>query len=197
MGRLCSQCGQDGVLRRIFSHIGFRDVASNDHPPFFVEFGARKPEMLNSAFLRGFCGWTGLLMDFQPGQTQHGACPDCPGVGLVKNEFVTAENVEATFDKHKVPHDFDLLTVDVDFNDYWIWRALLEGGKYRPRVVCMDFNPDLPISSAQAVQYDANAEWDGSVYTVASLLAYQQLARNFGYEYVYSLEMGSHVFFVR
>merc|ERR1719171_1966535 len=61
----------------------------------------------------------------------------------------------------------------------------------------MDFNPDLPLSSAQAVEYDANAEWDGSVYTVASLLAYQQMAHHFGYEYVYSLEMGSHAFFVR
>merc|ERR1712118_422257 len=53
------------------------------------------------------------------------------------------------------------------------------------------------MSSAQAVEYNPDAEWDGTIYTVASLLAYRLMAQHFGYEYVYSLEMGSHAFFVR
>eukprot|EP00929_Paragymnodinium_shiwhaense_P087265 TRINITY_DN47501_c0_g1_i1.p1 TRINITY_DN47501_c0_g1~~TRINITY_DN47501_c0_g1_i1.p1 ORF type:complete len:718 (-),score=140.08 TRINITY_DN47501_c0_g1_i1:180-2333(-) len=200
--RICTQCGQDGVLRFIFDHIGFRDAAgpegSGGSPPYFVEFGARKPGMLNSAALRTFCGWRGLLMDGQPGETPHGGCPGCPGVAdLVQKEFVTAENVVELFQKHAVPSDFDLLTIDTDYNDYWIWRALLQDGTFRPRVVAVDFNPDFPLDQAKVVEYAPEAEWDGSVYTVASLLAYALLARAHGYVFAYALEMGAHAFFIR
>lgn len=200
--RICAQCGQDGILRTIFAHIGFRDVVGptemGGSPPFFVEFGARKPDMLNSAVLRRFCNWDGVLLDSQPGETPHGGCPGCPGVAeLVRTEFVTAENIVKLFGKHGVPFDFDLLTVDVDFNDYWIWRSLLVDGTFRPRVVAVDFNPDLPLHEAKVVRYEAEAEWDGTRYTVASLLAYVLLARAHGYAFAYALEMGSHAFFIR
>mmetsp|Transcript_68746 Transcript_68746/g.201307 ORF Transcript_68746/g.201307 Transcript_68746/m.201307 type:complete len:694 (-) Transcript_68746:195-2276(-) len=200
--RICSQCGQDGVLRAIFDHIGFRDAAGpaldGGRPPFYVEFGARKPGMLNSAVLRQFCGWEGVLLDGQPGETPHGGCPGCPGVAeIVHKEFVTAENVVELFMKYTVPRDFDLLTIDIDYNDYWILRALLTNGTFRPRVVALDFNPDHPIDVAKVVQYEAEAEWDGSVYTVASLLAYSLLAKAHGYAFAYALEMGAHAFFVR
>lgn len=153
--------------------------------------------MLNSAVLREFCGWEGVLMDSQPGATPHGACPGCPGVADVRVEFVTAENVVSLFLKHDVPWDFDLLTIDTDYNDYWILRALLTNGTFRPRVVAVDFNPDLPLDAAKVVAYKADAEWDGTVYTVGSLLAYALMARAFGYSFAYALEMGSHAFFIR
>lgn len=200
--RVCSQCGQDGVLRALFAHVGFREgtgpAEEGGAPPFYVEFGARKPGMLNSAALREFCAWDGILLDSQPGETPHGGCRDCPGVAdIVRTEFVTAENVVALFLKHGVPRDFDLLTVDTDYNDYWIWRAILEDGTFRPRVVAVDFNPDLPLNEAKVVKYSAMAEWDGSIYTVGSLLAYALMAHSFGYSFAYALEMGSHAFFVR
>lgn len=195
--RICTQCGQDGILRTIFDHIGFRD-ATGLLPPYFVEFGARKPGMLNSAVVRQFCSWDGLLMDSQPGETPHGGCRTCPGVAeLVRTEFVTAENVADLFEKHSVPKDFDLLTIDTDYNDYWIWRALLGDGRFRPRVVALDFNPDHPIDSAKVVKYIPDAEWDGTIYTVGSLLAYALMARHYGYSFAYALEMGSHAFFIR
>jgi len=75
------------------------------------------------------------------------------------------------------------------------WSGILAGGW--PRVVALDFNPDLPLDQAKAVRYVADAEWDGSVYTVASLLAYALMARAHNYSFAYALEMGSHAFFVR
>eukprot|EP00397_Hematodinium_sp_SG-2012_P016939 GEMP01017297.1.p1 GENE.GEMP01017297.1~~GEMP01017297.1.p1 ORF type:complete len:627 (+),score=106.17 GEMP01017297.1:65-1945(+) len=193
--RLCSQCGQDGVIKFIFQHIGFR---LPDEPPFYVEFGARKPHMLNSAWVRSVCDWRGLLMDSQPGLTPHGGCgEDCPGLDLVKQEFITAENVNRVFAKYDVPDQFDILTIDIDFNDYWIWKSLLEKGRFRPRVVAVDFNADVDLSEAKTVMYNASAEWDGTRYTTASLLAYTLLAHQYAYSYVASLEMGAHAFFVR
>eukprot|EP00927_Polykrikos_kofoidii_P055097 TRINITY_DN49406_c0_g1_i1.p1 TRINITY_DN49406_c0_g1~~TRINITY_DN49406_c0_g1_i1.p1 ORF type:complete len:724 (+),score=85.07 TRINITY_DN49406_c0_g1_i1:22-2172(+) len=200
--RVCAQCGQDGIVRTIFKQIGFRDgtgpKSSGGLSPFFVEFGARKPDMLNSAVLRRFCDWDGLLLDMQPGETPHGGCPGCPGVvDLVKQEMVTAENVVAIFETYGVPKDFDFLTIDTDYNDYWILRSLLVNGTFRPRVFAVDFNPDLPLDKALVVSYNDTAEWDGSVYSVASLLAYSLLARSHGYAFAIALEMGAHAFFIR
>ncbi|CAJ1329458.1 unnamed protein product [Effrenium voratum] len=192
--RVCSQCGQDGVLRAIFRNVGFREGSQH---PFYVEFGSRKPGMLNSAVLREFCNWRGVLLDSQPGETPHGGCRDCPGVAMIATEFVTAENVVELFQKYEVPRDFDLLTIDTDYNDYWIWRALLTDGTFKPRVVAVDFNPDISLQEAKVVRYSPLAEWDGTVYTVGSLLAYSLLARAHGYSFAYALEMGSHAFFVR
>lgn len=91
-----------------------------------------------------------------------------------------------------------------------IWRALLTDGTFRPRVcsiapfrveaaqvVAVDFNPDLPLEEAKVVRYSAMEEWDGTIYTVASLLAYSLMARAHGYSFAYALEMGSHAFFIR
>ena len=52
-------------------------------------------------------------MDFQPGASPHGGCDGCPGQELVKNEFVTKDNICSLFDKYHVPTDFELLTIDV------------------------------------------------------------------------------------
>lgn len=86
---------------------------------------------------------------------------------------------------------------DIDFNDYWVWRAVLDKGEFQPRVVAVDYNADLNLEESKAVHYDANYEWDGTRYTTASLHSYYLLARKYGYEYAYNLEMGSHAFFIR
>ena len=67
-------------------------------------------------------------MDGQPGKTMHGGCENCPGQEIVKTAFVTRDNINELFDEYGVPQEFDLLTIDTDFNDYWIWKAILEQG---------------------------------------------------------------------
>ena len=59
-----SQYHQDAVLVQIFNAIGHRSR-------LFVEFGARRPNMLNSAHFRVNCGWCGLLLDGSPGKSSN------------------------------------------------------------------------------------------------------------------------------
>jgi hypothetical protein len=40
-----------------------------------------------------------------------------------------------------IPKNFDLLSIDVDGNDYHIWEAVEE---YRPKVVVIEFNATIP-----------------------------------------------------
>ncbi len=172
-----SQFGEDGVLQRIFDVIG----ATNRR---FVEFGAWDGEHLsNTAHLRQDHGWQGLLMEGS----------DRADGELVKREFVSAENVEALFDKYGVPESFDLLSIDIDGNDWWVWKAI---GRYRPRVVVVEYNIFFELHDAKTIEYRADHVWDETCYHSASLAAFEKLGRDKGYTLVHTDTWSPNAFFV-
>jgi len=176
-----SQGGEDGVLLRIFETIGVRHR-------FFVEFGAWDGlHLSNTANLRLSHGWSGLLMEGS----------DRADGALVRRERVDPENVERLFESHGVPADFDLLSIDIDGNDYWVWRAI---ERFVPRVVVIEYNVFFRRGMARTIAYDALHEWDkthfGS-YHGASLTALEKLGRSKGYALVYTEPEGANAIFVQ
>ncbi len=160
-----SQGGEDGVLLRLFERIGVGQRS-------FVEFGAWDGlHLSNTANLRLHHGWSGLLME---------GSDRADGV-LVRRERIDAENVEALFDRYAVPVDVDLLSIDIDGNDYWVWSALR---RYQPRVVIVEYNVFFLPEIAKTIAYDAAHEWDKERYGLyhgASLAAFHKLATEKGY----------------
>jgi hypothetical protein len=172
-----SQGGEDGVLQRIFECLG----ATNR---FFVEFGAWDGQHLsNTAHLRLDQGWTGLLMDGDPERVS----------GVVCNEFVTAENVQTLFEKHGVPRGFDLLSIDIDGNEYWVWQAIRD---WRPRVVVMEYNVFFGIDVSKTMPYNATHRWDKTMFHGASLAALRKLGRDKGYTLLHTDSYAPNAFFV-
>ena len=174
--RFSSQNGEDGVIDAIFEMIG----TTNRH---FVEFGCEDATQCNAAYLLR-SGWQGLFMD--------GAGVSGNPLATVHAEFVTAENVNALFAKYGVPQLFDLLSIDVDGNDYHIWKALT----YRPRVVVIEYNAHVGPSQALVMPYEPAFVWDGSDYFGASLRALRDLGAAKGYRLVYCESTGVNAFFV-
>ena len=176
-----SQGGEDGVLLRIFERIGVRHRA-------FVEFGAWDGRhWSNTANLRLHHGWQGLLMEGS----------DRADGELVRRERVDAENVEALFRRYAVPRDFDLLSIDIDGNDYWVWRAL---EAWVPRVVVVEYNVFFRPDQARTIAYDAEHEWDKGrfgLYHGASLAAFEKLGRAKGYALVHTDAWCPNAIFVR
>ena len=72
--------------------------------------------------------------------------------------FITSENIETLFKELEVPPEFDFLSIDIDRNDFWIWRAIEH---YHPRVVAIEYNASFKATVACTVPYDPNAIWDG------------------------------------
>jgi hypothetical protein len=176
--KIHSQCGEDGVLRRIYEVIGVTNR-------YYVEFGAWDGQYLsNTANLRINDGWSGLLMEGS----------DRADDELVQREFITAENVNSLFAKYDVPESFDLLSIDIDGNDYWVWRAI-EG--YRPRVVLMEYNLFFGLDEALTMPYDASHTWDGTTPCHgASIAALQKLGLEKGYTLVHAESWAPNAFFV-
>lgn len=112
----------------------------------------------------------------------------------VKIEKVTAENIQDLFQKYNVPKNFDLLSIDIDYNDYWVWNAIVD---YFPRVVVIEYNSSIPPTESRVVPYDPNAKWDGTNYFGASLLALKNLGQRKGYTLIGCDNNGVNAFFCK
>lgn len=172
-----SQGGEDGVLARIFECIGETNRQ-------FVEFGAWDGEKLsNTAHLRLDHGWTGLLLE---GDAERQS-------DVVVQEYVTAENINDLFAKYRMPESFDLLSIDIDGNEYWVWKAL---DRFRPRVVVIEYNVFFGTGVSKTMPYDPNYSWDKTWFHGASLLALRKLGRDKGYSLVHTESYSPNAFFV-
>lgn len=173
-----SQNGEDGILQILFELI----------PPdnkFCIEFGAYDGVTGSNTYLLRSKGWDCLLLDRQF---------SIPKFNLYQ-EFITAENITSLFDKYRVPHDLGLLSIDIDYNDFYIWKSLDE--KYQPAVVLIEYNAThLPFED-KVVLYQPYFAGDGTNYFGASILALYNLGVSKGYSLVYADMNGVNLFFVR
>jgi hypothetical protein len=108
--------------------------------------------------------------------------------------LITAENIATIFDSHRVPDEFDLLSIDIDGNDYWVWRALR---RFRPRVVVIEYNAAYAPPKRWVMAYNVDHRWDETTYYGASLTSLEFLGAELGYALVATDDAGVNAFFVR
>ncbi|MBX3718246.1 MAG: hypothetical protein KF898_01200 [Parachlamydiales bacterium] len=174
-----SQHGEDGVIKKIFELIGTESK-------YYVEFGAADGQWIsNTKRLREQEGWQGLLLD-----SGH----DNPSINLHR-AFITAENINDLFALYNVPHNLDLLSIDIDFNDFYVWNAINEN--YRPKLIVIEYSGKHLPHEDKIVIYDPNGSFDGTDYFGASILAFYNLGRKKGYSLVYAEKNGVNLFFLR
>lgn len=171
-----AQNGEDGIINAIFAMIGTTNK-------YFVEFGVEDGIECNTRFLSKKRGWKGLLMD--------GSNEDV-SINLHK-EFITAENIESLFAKYQVPKELDLLSIDIDGNDYWIWKVI---DSYHPRVVIIEYNACFPWEESKTIPYEESFSWDKTDYYGATLQALVKLGETKGYTLVATDSCGVNAFFV-
>jgi hypothetical protein len=188
--KVFAQNGEDGIIAEIFNRIG---MTSRN----FVEFGSADGMENNTVFLLRQ-GWSGLWLDGDKDAIKRAQGYFAPEIkaGRLKADtaFITAENIEQLFASHDVPKEFDLLSIDIDRNDYHVWKAIQA---YRPRVVVIEYNGIFSPGIDWVVDYKADAWWDGTCKFGASLTAYENLGRQKGYSLVGCTVAGVNAFFVR
>lgn len=168
-----SQSGEDGIIEYIFTII-------NPENRYCVEFGAWDGKYLSNCYnLIQNKEWNGLFIEANPIKyeeliTNHG---DNKKVNCVKEfvEFDGQRSLENIMKREGVPQNFELLSIDVDGIDYFIWENLSE---YKPKVVVIEFNPSVPNDVVFVQPKDNNLN-QGS-----SLLALILLGKEKGYELV-------------
>lgn len=182
-----SQSGEDGIIHEIFRRIGVGKRV-------FVEIGTEDGLECNTAFLIAK-GWTGYWIDGRDDcRKTLAAAGVAPERVRSLAEFVTRENAPSLLERLGVPNEFDLLSLDIDQNTYYVWEALKS---YRPRAVVVEYNAALPADLDWKVRYEARRVWDTSQNFGASLKAMELLGRGMGYSLVGCDIAGTNAFFVR
>jgi len=167
-----SQYGEDGIIARIFELIGARNK-------WCVEFGASNGQYLSNTWdLIHNQEWSAVLAEGNEGRAARLAEHYAGRVGevFVWPGFVgwhDSNSLDAILSETPIPRDFDLLSVDIDGNDWHVWQAV---AGYRPRLVIIEFNPSC------SNQFYFVQDADPAVNQGASLLAFIELAKFKGYE---------------
>lgn len=195
--KVYSQNGEDGLLLHIFSSIGAQSR-------FFVEFGCGIGSECNTANLSVNFGWRGLLLDADDGRLAqarafyHRTLSPCSDSVRIEHAMITAENINDLLHRHVPAREIDLLSIDIDGNDYWIWHAI---DVIDPRVVVIEYNAIFGPHRSLTVEYDPEfirwGKYPGGSYYGASLTALTRLARQKGYRLIGCDRHGVNAFFVR
>ncbi|KQZ69968.1 hypothetical protein ASD66_09765 [Nocardioides sp. Root151] len=185
--RVFSQNGEDGVIIEIFNRIG----VTNRH---FVEFGIQDGTEGNAVLLADVFGWSGLFIE-----------GDEELSGLLQRKYadtavtclcamVSASNVNDLFASAGVPTEPDLVSIDIDGNDVYVWDALTE---FRPRVVVIEYNSGIDEPGPVAQPHTPDRGWDGTGAFGANLAALDVVAARRGYRLAYTDLSGVNAFYVR
>jgi hypothetical protein len=168
-----SQNGEDGILARVLDLLP-------DTDGWCVEFGAWDGQHLsNTCNLIQERDYAGVLIEadrkkyFELSERY----ADNPKITAL-NRFVgfgCDDNLDCLLANTPVPRDFDLLSIDIDGNDYHVWGAL---SRYTPKVVCIEYNCTI------ATEVDFVQAADRRVNQGASLAALTRLGRHKGYDLV-------------
>ena len=183
--KVYSKHGGDGILAYIFSKIGVTNRT-------FVEMGVEDGRECNTANLARNFGWSGLLIDANQSWVESAREFFKDYKVEVIHSFVTAENINETLEGGEI----DLLSIDIDGNDYWVWKAI---SGVNPRVVVLEYNSSFGLHSVTQ-RYRPDHKFNPKEHPLffgASLPALAKLSKEKGYILVACDTHGHDAFFIR
>lgn len=188
--RVYSQGDEDGILREIFRRIGEGDRT-------FIELGTGGGLENNTLFLLAQ-GWSGVWIEGSARKVASAtkACASFIAQDQLRiaQHFITATSVDGTIASLHSKSELDLLSIDLDGNDYYILDAIRS---ISPRVIVAEYNAKFPADIFWVMQYNEAHQWDSSDYFGASLKALEDLLASRGYALVGCSVLGTNAFFVR
>jgi hypothetical protein len=189
--KIYSQNDEDGIIQEVLRRIG-------PIPRTFIEFGVQDGLECNSLALL-VDGWRGLWLEGSDAQVRSisGRFGSYLASGQLKvaHAMVTRDNVNELFQRSEMIGDVGLLSIDIDSNDIWVWRAVTV---VRPAVVVIEYNATWAPPLRVAQPDNPKQVWDGTTnYFGASLAALEQVGAAKGYNLVGCNFSGANAFFVR
>lgn len=184
-----SQHGEDGYIAEILSRIGPGDRQ-------FLEIGVGDGLQNTTRFLLEQ-GWRGIWVEGDPVQADaarsHFKRFVDNGALKIVSRFVDCASINQMVADEGMGSEFDLITVDLDYNTSHIWRAL----SARARVSCIEYNGSIPASVPVEVPYAPDGIWDGTNHFGAGLKTLEQIGTAKGMSLVGCDLHGVNAFFVR
>ena len=190
--KVFSQWGDDGIIQFLINKLGITEKR-------FIEFGIENYRESNTRFLLMNNNWDGLVFDGSQKNIQIVQRDDIYWRYNLKAEcaFITVENIKSLLEKNNFNGRVGLLHIDVDGNDYWVWKAMDNSDA---DIVIMEYNALFGDERAITIPYNphfsvADAHYS-RVYFGASLAALQQLSEEKGYYFIGCNSAGNNAYFI-
>lgn len=174
--RVYSQNTEDGMIRECLESLGI-------DKGFFVDVGSWDGIYLSNVYhLALNRGFKGICIEGTKEKAEQlkqnmknldVACLDT---------FISLEpgnDIDTLLERNNCPKDFDLLSIDIDGNDWWIWNSLK---KHSPKIVIIEYNANQ--NNCSTMPYDPTYVHHNTVYYGATPPALKLLADYKGYDLV-------------
>jgi hypothetical protein len=191
--KIYSQWGDDGIINFLINYLDIENET-------FVEFGVENYTECNTRFLLVNNNWKGLIMD--------GSMDNMNSVkrdqiywqydlaALAK--FITAENINNILSENGFIDNIGLLHIDIDGNDYWVWKAI---NVVEPTIVIVEYNSLFGYDKPWTIPYNSsfyrNDAHYSNLYYGTSLLSLCDLAEEKGYGFIGCNTNGNNAYFVK
>ena len=196
--RVYSEFEEDGIILYILSMIGFgtRRVVE-------IGCGFGKECMATNLILNH--GFEGFLFDGSAENVKKAneffaGKRDCHlHAPTVTQAWITAESVNDLLVESGCAGEVDVLSIDIDGNDYWVWKAI---EAINPRLIVFETHDIIPQTESLTIPYTPDFyAWDKPGAEVdfrgVSLLAIKKLCAARGYRLIGSHQYGFNAFFLR
>ena len=191
--KVFSQFGEDGIIDFLVKKIDLKTRT-------FVEFGVEDYEESNTKFLLEAKNWKGLVFDSSQTFIDTIKKKDFYWRNnlIAVKAFITVENIDNLIKKNFLHKEVGLMSIDIDGNDYWVWKAI---ESYKPAIVIVEYNARFGYQKSVSIPYkekfDRISEHHSSIYFGASLAALHKLGKEKGYSLVGTNLNGNNSFFIR
>lgn len=191
--QIFSQWGDDGIINFLVNYLHIKEKS-------FVEFGVENYTECNTRFLLINDNWRGLIMDGSESNMQS-----------VRNEilywkydltavatFITAENINGLLLDNGFKGEIGLLHIDIDGNDYWVWKAI---NVVQPVIVIVEYNSVFGDQNPWTTPYNPSfirtKAHFSNLYFGSSITSLCDLAEEKGYSFIGCNSNGNNAYFVR
>lgn len=187
--KVYSQNEEDGIIEEICRRLGIGGGR-------FIEVGVGNGLECNSLYLI-HKGWRGAWIEGDPKQQP---AINATFASIINRQlqlgfgFLNVGNMDDAFARLFADGgEVDLLSIDVDGNDIYLFEAM----PIRPKIVVIEYNARFPPGLSKRQVYNPTRLWSGSDYFGASLRAIWEAASAKGYRLVGTNITGSNAFLVR
>lgn len=191
--KVFSQWGDDGIIQFLVDYL-----EPENH--LFIEFGVENYEEANSRLLMINNCWKGLVMDSSQEHINHIRKSDVYWKYQLEAmpAFVNRNNINNLLQTYLKGSQADLMIIDIDGNDYWIWEAI---DVTNPTIVIVEYNSIFGCDRAITIPYKDDfirtQSHYSNLYYGASLPALFHLAQQKGYQLIACNSNGNNAYFVR
>lgn len=154
------------VLQTIFKSI------HQETNGFYVEFAATSSQLSMTHYLQEKYNWKGIFI----------------------NETITPDTILKLLRKYNIPNEFDLLTENIDQDNYLIIEQMLT--EYNPKVIFHRVKQESGGLCDTTVRSSTFNEGSNHLNT-RSVCAFYCLAKRYDYSMVYCESAGRHCFLIR